>query len=59
MAKDEYVKYVTQRVVKYMETPKAERKKIKTEKKETRSQSSHWFGVLPFAFRLFLQRRKG
>ncbi|KAB8128450.1 YqzE family protein [Gracilibacillus oryzae] len=60
MANDDYVKYVTQRIVKYMDTPKNERRKDHKEiKKEEQFYSNRWFGVLPFAFRLFLQKRKG
>ncbi|SFL82528.1 YqzE-like protein [Gracilibacillus orientalis] len=59
MASNEYVKYMTQRIVKYMDTPKDERKKLKDERKQQEiTYSNKWFGVLPFAFRLFIQKRK-
>ncbi|QGH34912.1 YqzE family protein [Gracilibacillus salitolerans] len=59
MSSDDYVKYMTQRIVKYMDTPKNERKKQKIERKQQDiAYSNKWFGVLPFAFRLFIQKRK-
>ncbi|MGP4042337.1 YqzE family protein [Gracilibacillus sp. D59] len=59
MASNDYVKYMTQRIVKYMDTPKDERKKLREErKKQEIAYSNKWFGVLPFAFRLFIQKRK-
>lgn len=50
---------MTQRIVKYMDTPKDERKKSKVERgHEEVTVSNKWFGVLPFAFRLLIQKRK-
>ncbi|WP_208588398.1 YqzE family protein [Gracilibacillus suaedae] len=59
MSNNDYVKYMTQRIVKYMDTPKDERKKLKEERKQQEVvYSNKWFGVLPFAFRLLIQKRK-
>ncbi len=59
MSNNEYVKFMTQRIVKYMDTPKDERKKTKEDqKKEEMTVSNKWFGVFPFAFRLLIQKRK-
>ncbi|SHN12139.1 YqzE family protein [Gracilibacillus kekensis] len=59
MSNNDYVKYMTQRIVKYMDTPKDERKKSKVERgHEEVTVSNKWFGVLPFAFRLLIQKRK-
>ncbi|MBP1154825.1 MULTISPECIES: YqzE family protein [unclassified Paenibacillus] len=64
MAKsDELVKYVTQQVVKYMETPKEVRKQVKADRKEGREPWQYrWFGMLPFALRMWaepLRRYRG
>lgn len=64
MAKsDELVKYVTQQVVKYIETPKEVRKQVKAGKKESReSWQYRWFGMLPLALRMWtepLRRNRG
>ncbi|WP_163581100.1 YqzE family protein [Gracilibacillus saliphilus] len=59
MSNNDYVKYMTQRIVKYMDTPKDERKKLKEARKQQEiAYSNKWFGVLPFAFRLLIQKRK-
>ncbi len=59
LANNDYVKYMTQRIVKYMDTPKDERKKLKEARKQQEiAYSNKWFGVLPFAFRLLIQKRK-
>ncbi|MGN8645462.1 YqzE family protein [Gracilibacillus sp. HCP3S3_G5_1] len=59
MSNNDYVKYMTQRIVKYMDTPKDQRKKQKEERKQQDiAYSNKWFGVLPFAFRLLIQKRK-
>ena len=59
IANEDYVKYMTQRIVKYMDTPKDKRKQQRKERKEQNvNYSNKWFGVLPFAFRLFFQRKK-
>ncbi|MCM3205261.1 YqzE family protein [Paenibacillus illinoisensis] len=56
MAKsDELVKYITQRVVHFMDTPKEERKgrsKIKE------PWAMKWFGMLPFAVSLWVGEKE-
>ncbi|MEM5015641.1 YqzE family protein [Metabacillus indicus] len=59
MSTNDYVKYMTQQLVRYMDTPKEERKAIKTMRKTEKSPfASRWFGILPFAFMFFLKKRK-
>ncbi|WP_404333237.1 YqzE family protein [Mesobacillus maritimus] len=59
MKTNDYVKYLTQTVVKYAEQPKEERVKIKVEKKSEKSPFIfRWFGIIPYAFMLLLKRRK-
>lgn len=59
LSNNDYVKYMTQRIVKYMDTPKDQRKKQKEERKQQDiAYSNKWFGVLPFAVRLLIQKRK-
>jgi hypothetical protein len=49
MKTNDYVKYITQTVVKYIDQPKEERKRIKQEKKEAEATFLfRWFGILPF-----------
>jgi hypothetical protein len=50
---------MTQQLVRYMDTPKEERKVKKTiRKKERQPLFSRWFGVLPVAVMLFMKKRK-
>jgi len=59
MSNNDYVKYVTEKIVHYMDTPKNERKKQKEYRKENQTiYPNKWFGVIPFAVRLFFQNRK-
>lgn len=47
------VKYLTQQLVTYVDTPKENRpKKVKVEK-----WSYRWFGMLPLAIQFFLRRK--
>jgi hypothetical protein len=49
MKTNDYVKYITQTVVKYIDQPKEVRKRIKQEKKEAEATFLYkWFGILPF-----------
>lgn len=57
---NDYVKYVTQQIVKYMDTPKAERLQHKQKNKQTESlpYSNRWLGILPFAIKLFMKKKR-
>ncbi|MRX72610.1 YqzE family protein [Bacillus lacus] len=58
MSANDYVKYITQQVVRYLDTPKEERSVKKARKKnEEPPLLNKWFGVLPFAFSLLLKKR--
>lgn len=50
---------MTQEIIKYMNTPRDERKEHKQEKMETKPPfSQRLFGVLPFGFSMMLKKRK-
>lgn len=51
MSSNDIVKYLTQEFVKFIDTPKMERKKRKKEQ-----WSSRWFGMIPMAIRMFLRK---
>ncbi|MEW9672803.1 YqzE family protein [Ammoniphilus sp. 3BR4] len=53
MKSNDMVKYLTQEFVKYIDTPKTERKKRPKER-----WSSRWFGMIPMAIRMFIQRMR-
>lgn len=59
MKTNDYVKYITQTVVRYVDQPRNERKKLRQEKKEQRASFMYrWFGIVPFVFMLQLKERK-
>ncbi|MDY0396670.1 YqzE family protein [Virgibacillus halophilus] len=53
---NDYIKFITQQVVSYMDSPKEERIKRKTKNRNKAGVSSRWFGVLPLAIRLFMKK---
>ncbi|RKE71567.1 YqzE-like protein [Bacillus safensis] len=56
---NDYVKYMTQEIIKYMNTPRDERKEHKQEKMETKPPfSQRLFGVLPFGLSMMLKKRQ-
>ncbi|MDX8359616.1 MULTISPECIES: YqzE family protein [Bacillaceae] len=58
MSTNDYVKYVTQQIVSYIDQPKEERKKYRQKRKNERTSfGNRWFGVLPFAFSMFVHRK--
>ncbi|MBY0201928.1 MULTISPECIES: YqzE family protein [Paenibacillus] len=59
MAKsDELVKYITQRVVHYIDTPKDERKERRAQSRRREPWSMKWFGMIPFAVSLWVDKKK-
>ncbi|MED4601759.1 YqzE family protein [Paenibacillus validus] len=54
---DELAKYVIERVVRYMETPKEVRKQARAGRKELKEHwEVRWFGMLPLALRMWSGR---
>jgi hypothetical protein len=53
MSSNDIVKYLTQEFVRYIDTPKENRKK-----KQKESWDSRWFGMIPMALKVFLAGRK-
>ncbi|MDQ0231960.1 YqzE family protein [Metabacillus malikii] len=62
MSTNDYVKYVTQQLIKFMDTPKETRKQQREEKLKNNELSTvytnRWFGMLPFSLRLLVKNRK-
>ncbi|KGP72948.1 YqzE family protein [Pontibacillus yanchengensis] len=60
MSGNDYVKFMTQELVKYMDMPHEEKQKRKEDKKLHRKPAStQMFGVLPFAIKFLFRRNKG
>jgi hypothetical protein len=52
---DELVKYVTEQLLDYIETPKEVRRQVREHQKEIRVNWQYrWFGMIPFAIRMWL-----
>ena len=57
--RDEILQQLTAKVVTYMDTPKEVRKQQRGSQKQPKVHwTRHWFGLLPEAFRYFIQSRK-
>ncbi|WP_096434687.1 YqzE family protein [Alteribacter populi] len=59
MKTNDYVKFVTQQFVEYVDQPKGERQKMRQKKKEARPPMLHrWFGLIPFSCFLIYKNNK-
>jgi hypothetical protein len=60
MAKsDDLVKYITQQVVTFIDTPRDVRQQVKAMQKEQREHwQTRWFGMLPLAVRMLFDQFK-
>ncbi|CAI9388769.1 YqzE family protein [Niallia sp. Sow4_A1] len=58
MNTNDYVKYLTQTFVQYMDQPKEERQKLRAERKGLKEPFMlRWFGVLPYLIMFSFKRR--
>jgi len=56
---NDYVKFMTEELVSYLNLSTDEKKKRKTERKnKSGSFSSHWFGIVPMAFQLLFNKKR-
>ena len=55
MSSNDYVKFLTEQLVTYMNKPKEARKKEKM-KKEKSAYSNNWLGLLPFTIKLLFKK---
>lgn len=51
MSSHDFIRFLTERFVEYVDTPKEKRKT-----KKSQTWTSHWFGMIPFSLRML--RRK-
>jgi hypothetical protein len=59
MKTNDYVKYITQTFVQYIDQPKEERKKMKQEKKDQKASFLfRWFGIFPYILLLKIRERQ-
>ncbi|CDQ39676.1 MULTISPECIES: YqzE family protein [Virgibacillus] len=59
MSTNDYIKFMTEQVVTYIDLPAEEKKKRKT-KRQRKSVlfGNRWLGLLPFAFRMMINKNK-
>jgi hypothetical protein len=55
---DELLHYITQRVVTYIEMPIEDRKRAREQRRRKEAWHSRWFGVVPFAFSMWVEQLK-
>lgn len=55
MSTNSYLKFLTEEFVKYLNSPKENRKEKKMEEKDPLL--NRWFGVLPFSLKLLIRRK--
>lgn len=56
---NDYVKYMTQTIVKYADQPKEERKRLRLERKQARASFWYrWFGILPYILYTEVKKRR-
>ena len=59
MKTNDYVKYMTQTLVKYADQPKDERKRLREERKQAKASFWYrWFGILPYIFYIEVKNRR-
>lgn len=59
MSFHDYVKFVTQQFVTYVDQPKEKRKELKLQKKELKEPvQNQLFGLVPMAISVFIENRK-
>ncbi len=60
MKTNDYVKYLTQTVVQYIDQPRDERKKLRQEKRDRKADFLYrWFGIVPYVLMLRYKDRRG
>ncbi|MEO3944235.1 YqzE family protein [Gorillibacterium sp. CAU 1737] len=52
--RDDLVKYITERVVIYMDTPKEKRKEAREARRPKEAWTVRWFGMIPDSLRMLI-----
>jgi hypothetical protein len=59
MKTNDYVKYLIQTFIKFVDQPKEERKQLRLERKENKAAFWYrWFGILPYVFYMQTKNRR-
>ncbi|GIP33981.1 YqzE family protein [Paenibacillus sp. J2TS4] len=58
---DEFVKYITQQLVTYIDTPrdvKRERRQLKKQARSMEKWTERWFGLIPFSLQMYVDQHR-
>lgn len=59
MSANDYVKFVTEQIVKYIDTPKEVRVQRKAERKNAKTPFlTKWFGILPMSLSMLMKKKR-
>lgn len=59
MSTNDYVKFMAESLIRRLETPKAERRKIKDERKQMKTPFlMNWFGMVPYSLLMWMKKRQ-
>lgn len=59
LSTNDYVKFVTQQIVSYIDKPKEERRLTKEQRRFEHSPLvNRWFGLIPFAFMILFKKKR-
>ncbi|MFD2759398.1 YqzE family protein [Lentibacillus juripiscarius] len=56
MSVNDYVKYMTQQLTKFIDTPPDEKKSRKPQRSDQSVYTNRWLGMLPFAWKVFMNK---
>ncbi|MBA4493275.1 YqzE family protein [Paenactinomyces guangxiensis] len=56
MSFKDWISYLLQKMMWYMETPRSERKSIKASNRE--AWSVRWFGMIPFSMKMYVDKQR-
>ncbi|GFZ77625.1 YqzE family protein [Compostibacillus humi] len=56
MSSNDYIKFMTQQIVSYLDTPKEERGRKKNSKTGQQVYGNSWFGILPFVLKMYRKK---
>ncbi len=55
---EDLVQYIAEKVSHYIDTPKEERKQLRSQRSPKQDWLSRWFGVVPFALSMWFDQNK-
>ncbi|WP_067730393.1 YqzE family protein [Oceanobacillus damuensis] len=56
MSGNDYLKFMTEQFITYMNLPSEEKKKLKNEKKQNPLFMNRWLGMLPFTIKIMFHK---